>query len=63
MYKMAGDTLMESLTNNYKYLGQCHAYGWRPTDHGLEAFRQQIISGLRGPDGRIKWEDDKNDVE
>lgn len=47
---------MEYLTVNYRYLGQCHAYGWEPTDQGLEAFKSQIENGFRGPDGRIRWE-------
>lgn len=39
------------------YLGLCHAYGWLPSDEGLEAFKAQVSSGLRGPDGRIIWKE------
>lgn len=58
-----GGKTMEYMTDNYRYLGQCHAYGWEPTDQGLEAFKDQIMSGFRGLDGRIRWEDFKIGME
>ncbi len=38
------------------YLGQCHAFGWTPTDEGLMAFVLQILEGMRQPDGRMHWQ-------
>ena len=38
------------------YLGQCHAFGWTPTDEGLMAFVLQILVGMRQPDGRMHWQ-------
>lgn len=38
------------------YLCRCHAMGWIPSDQGLRAFVQQIISQMRLPDGRMFWE-------
>lgn len=40
------------------YLGCCHTWGWTPSDDGLRAFVQQIINGLRLPDGRMFWQED-----
>ena len=38
------------------YLGLCHADHWHPTDAGLRAFVEQIINGMRLPDGRMHWQ-------
>lgn len=37
------------------YLGCCNARGWQPTIEGLEAFRRDVLRGVRDERGVILW--------
>lgn len=37
------------------YLGNCYAWGWRPSVEGLIAFLRQQQTGRRDRTGRIIW--------
>lgn len=37
------------------YLGCCNARGWKPTIEGLEAFRRDVLRGVRDERGVILW--------
>ena len=37
------------------YLGCCNARGWKPTIEGLDAFRRDILRGVRDERGVILW--------
>ena len=35
------------------YLGCCNARGWQPTIEGLDAFRRDILRGVRDESGAV----------
>lgn len=47
---------MSDLRKDYLlYLGLCHAWGWSPSDRGLEEFLRQLKAGWRDKNGRMIW--------
>lgn len=54
--------MIEEREGHLLYLGNCHAYGWSPTERGLEEFLRQRDTGWRNrKTGQMIWPGDREE--